>query len=807
MKTYNQNYKETAFLLGGIGTGNISLGTDGKLRDWEIFNSQGKNNWLPGTFFSIWVRTKGEEAITKILGSKQIPPFSYNDRDVFTFGRTNGLPHFDSSKLYSEYPFVWVDLFDKKIPIEVTLEAFTPFIPLNADDSGIPVVSLKYKVKNISKKDIEVSLAGSLANAVGFDGYDRVGCRLKTITKRSINDFVKKGKLKGIFMSAEDIDQQDLKFGNMYIATTDEKVSYKSEWLEGGFFDGLQEFWDDFSFDGVISNKIREFKNISHIKIGNPKIGSICISKKIKPGEEQLFEFLISWYFPNRPNNWEVDEYFNKSSLKIIKNYYSTKFNSSIDVTEYVIGDIGRLESDSRKFARALHSSTLPDYVIDALSSNIAVLRSPTCFRLEDGTFLGWEGSRDKVGFCPGTCTHVWNYAQTVAFLFPELEMTARKVEFGLEIDNKGKMNFRTIKPFGRKIHPNPFWNDLPAAADGQLGTIIRLYREWKLSGDSEFIKSLWPKVKLSLEYCIREWDTDEDYVLDGSKHNTYDIEFYGPEPLSNIIYLGALKVTAIMAEYLRDDKAKERYESIFKKASKKIDSTLWNGEYYIQRLEDIDKYPYQFGNGCLSDQLFGQLLAHIVGLGHLLPEQHIKKAIYSIFKNNFKQDFLNHFVHRTFALNDEDGLINCSWPNGGRPRFPFAYAGEVWPGIEYQVATHLIFEDYIEEGLKVAKAVRDRHDGIKRNPWDEGENTHHYARSMSSWGLLIALSGFKFDMVEGKISFDPKINQDDFLCFFSTGKGWGIYRQKKDDKTGKIKKDIEVLYGDPGKIKLVESV
>jgi uncharacterized protein (DUF608 family) len=226
------------------------------------------------------------------------------------------------------------------------------------------------------------------------------------------------------------------------------------------------------------------------------------------------------------------------------------------------------------------------------------------------------------------------------------------------------------------------------------------------------------------------------------------------------------------------------------------MDKMLWNGKYYIQKINNIDEHKYQFGKGCLSDQLFGQTLAHLYGLGYILPKEHIKKAIKSIYDNNFKDNLSNHHnLQRTYALNEESGLLLCSWPEGSRPKLPFVYSDEVWSGIEYQVATNLIYEGYIKEALSIVKAVRGRYDGYRRNPFNEIECGHHYARSMASWGLLLALSGFKYDMVKNEISFEPKINSNNFSCFFSTGKGWGIYKQRKD-KRGVLVCNIEVLYG-----------
>lgn len=457
-----------------------------------------------------------------------------------------------------------------------------------------------------------------------------------------------------------------------------------------------------------------------------------------------------------------------------------------------------RLEKGSRDFHDALFTSTYPEYVIDAVASNITVIRSNTCFRIEDGTFLAYEGCHDLNGSCAGTCTHVWNYAQTMAFLFPALERSARKVEFNLETDDEGWMAFRTLQIFGKEK------SDIHPATDGQLGTIIRLYREWKISGDSEFLRSVWAKATKALEFAFTYWDTDGDYVLDAQQHNTYDIEFYGQNSLTNSIFYAALKAGAEMADFLGEHERADMYRMALESGSKKMDELLWNGEYYIQILADINQYSYQYGTGCLSDQLFGQLLAHVTGLGYILPENHVKKALLAVYKHNYMESMEKHInVQRVYAINNEKGLLMCSWPSGGRPKLPFVYSDEVWTGVEYQVAAHLIYEGYIDEGLSIVKAVRSRYDGYARNVWDEIECGHHYARSLASWAVLLALSRYKCDMVKNEICFKPVINRDNFSTFWSTGEAWGVYKQKINASTGEIEGEVKVLYGDLGDTKV----
>jgi hypothetical protein len=271
---------------------------------------------------------------------------------------------------------------------------------------------------------------------------------------------------------------------------------------------------------------------------------------------------------------------------------------------------------------------------------------------------------------------------------------------------------------------------------------------------------------------------------------------------MTGLLYLGALRAAEEIARALGDDGGANEYHRVFESGRARIDRDLWNGSYYIQQVKlpapdevgakneawhtsgirpGEPEPRYQYGPGCLSDQLLGQWFAEVVGLGKLLDSNHVHAALLSIFGYNFHRDLATHeSCQRTYALNDEGGLLACTWPFGGRPRYPFPYADEVWTGIEYQVAGHLIYEGLVDEGRAVVDAVRSRYDGARRNPWDEFECGHHYARALASWSVLLALSGFHYRAPEGWLEFGPRVNPDDFRCFFSVGTGWGSFRQTR---------------------------
>lgn len=791
-RSFAHDATAVAFLLGGIGTGNVSVDSRGAFVDWEIFNRPAKGQRLPFSFFALHARSDDGTSESRVLEGPVQPP---HDRSHgYSPGVVAGLPRFRKSRLTGEYPFVWVDLVDEALDLDVRLEAFTPFVPLDADASGIPAAVIRYRCRNTGPVARDVSVVGSLPNVCGMTGYGLFGG--VELPGEVRNELRREEGRTGLFFEPADLDSRAPSYSTLALLTTEEDATWRAEWLPSHWVDHVQDFWDDFSTDGRLDPESSYDAPLGALqKPGRLKVGSVGGGARLGPGEEHVFEFVLAWHSPNRIAGWNEKEAAD-APVESVRNYYATKHADAWVAATALLDSLESLEAQTDAFHDALFGSTLPAEVIDAAASAITVLRSPTCYRLDDGTFLGWEGCFDSAGCCPGSCTHVWNYAQTVAFLFPELERSMRRVEFGLETDETGLMAFRT-----RSVYGLPRWEMLPAT-DGQLGTIVRLFRDWKLSGDDAFLTELWPKAALALDFAFEYWDKDDDFVLDSQQHNTYDIEFFGPNSLSNSFFYAALRAGEEIATHLGDTERAERYRTAWREGSAKMDELLWNGEYYEQRIDDVDAYRYQYGKGCLSDQLMGQFLAHVAGLGHVLPEEHVRSAMKAVVKHNFKHDVgAIESVQRTYALPGESGLMLCTWPRGGRPRLPFVYSDEVWTGIEYQVAATCIWEGLVDAGLKIVRAARRRHDGYRRNPWNEVECGHHYARSMASWALIPALSGFRFDLVAGRVTFDPPAQaiptSREFRCFFSTGRSWGVYRRNAG-ADGTPTESVQVLGGEP---------
>ncbi|MFT4230829.1 MAG: GH116 family glycosyl hydrolase [Microbacterium sp.] len=770
-----------AFPLGGIGTGTVSVGARGDMRDWEISNRPDKGSWLPLSFFVLRAATvDGEGVAARVLEGPIQPP--YEGDSGYRKGILAGLPRMATSEMVGEYPIARITFADPDLPVTVEWEGFTPFIPLDADDSGIPGAYWRYTATNTSDADVAVSIAGLLANPIATDGRDLFhGVQYHgTPTVAEIDHPGLAGVQFGTTLADDDVN-----FGTCVLAASDATVTTIPRWPANTWGDGAQHFWDTFLRQGHVADMFPP-ELIAQIEGRNPfpftqAVGGVCSEQTIPPGASATFEFVLAWHTPNRSRAWEGNIGLpNTHRDQVVRNFYSRRYPHALSVAIDLVERRASLEEQTRAFHAAVHGSTLPAVVRDAVASNLAALRSTTCFRLDDGSpdgvFAGWEGSLDHAGSCEGTCTHVWNYAQSAAHLFPVLERSARRIEFLHEVEPDGKMRYRGNTVFGGEP-----W-DYHAAVDGQLGTIVRLYREYLSSGDEDFLRELWPSAVRVIDYVFTHWDTDGDGILDGEQHNTYDIEFYGPNPLSNVMLLAALRAASQMAAHVGDEALADRYAAQASASSARIDAMLYNGEYYEQRLEDVDSAPYQFGVGCLSDQLFGQTLAHLTGLGHLLPADHVRSALQAVVRYNSVDSVRAQVnVQRTYAINDEAGLLLCSWPRGGRPRLPFVYSDEVWTGVEYQVATCLIYEGCVEEALRIVAAVRARYDGTHRNPWNEIECGNHYVRSMASWGLVPAMSGSHWDAPQRTIALAPRaelFDADGVADFPVTmGHAWGRVR------------------------------
>jgi len=771
-----------SFPLGGIGTGSVGLNGNGHLSHWEIFNRPNKNTDLGYSHFAVKATRNGRLLDARVLQSPPCPPYTGQgafDFHGFGYGPERstlaGMPCFSQNTFSAGFPLASLDFSDEHFPGKVRLSAFNPMIPLQDRDSSFPAAFFTLEVENTDRDAFDCTFALTLSNPH---------------PEKHVHRSLSRGDMQAVLLSR----QQDMTApsdGEMVMAAQGGAFQVQEYWYRGSWFDGLSMFWRDFA--GAEELHPRTYPDGGR----GEDSATLAVKVQVRPGETAKVRFVIAWYFPNCWRYWG-----DGPEKTAWKNYYATQWASAGDVAWEALGRWDELEAGTRRFHDALFSCSVPSAALDAASANLEVLKSPTVLRLEDGSFYGWEGVHSHAGSCEGSCQHVWNYAYALPFLFPKLERSMRELDYTYNLGPEGDMTFRLQLPLGS---PRQYFRP---CADGQMGSVMKCYREWKLSGDTEWLRRWWPGIKSSLEYAWSDknpdrWDPEKRGVFTGRQHHTLDMELFGPNSWLTGFYLGALKAGAAMARALGDPDA-EKYRALFEKGKAWADEQLFNGEYYGQQVdlqdhgllkqydgnpmdsvppsvtywnEETGEMKYQLGGGCIIDQVLAQWHANLMGLGEIFDEKQTEKALLSIYRNNYKArlgDYANPC--RIYGLGDESGTCICSFPEGAyEPAIAVPYAQECMHGFEYQAACHLIQMGHVEEGMRMVEAVRSRYDGRRRNPFNEMECGSNYARSMASFALIPSFAGFSFDMTRHHLGFDP-VEDGDFTTLFFADCAWGQF-------------------------------
>ena len=768
------NLDRVAFPMGGIGAGMICLEGAGMLSHFSLYSHP--DIFREEKVFSA-ICVKGEKNIARVLEGPvpkwkifAIHPHTgqYGGPGNGLGETTYGLPRFREASFRARFPFGRVSLADPKVPLGVEITGWSPFAPPDADTASLPMVGLEYTFTNTSGKRIEAVYSFNAENFMDAPGHRPL---IRTI--------------EGGFVLAQpaggDLKKHDEGYFAAFVDEPAAKVN--AAWFRGGWFDPQTMVWKDIA-EGKCYDK-------AFPEEGGPSPGAtLFVPFELAPGQTKTITLKLCWYVPySNVRRGEAP-----GDAEAFRPWYAGKFISINAVVGRWRRDYDKLRAATRQFSDGLYDTTLPGEVIEAVAANLTILKSPTVLRQIDGRFWAFEGCHDEAGCCHGSCTHVWNYAQAIPHLFPSLERTLRETEFCVCQNEQGHQNFRCPLPIGAPGH------GFHAASDGQLGCTMKVYREWRIRGDTAWMKELWPQVKQSLNYCVKTWDPEHEGILREPHHNTYDIEFWGPDGMCSSFYLGALKAAVIMGREAGDDVS--LFEGLLAKGETFVNEKLFDGEYFIQQIQieglragsplevqsmgrsytpealellKTEGPKYQYGNGCLSDGVLGSWLAAVSGVGDVLDQAKVDSHLKSIHRYNLKRDLSEHANPQRpgYAMGDDGGLLLCTWPKGGMPSLPFVYSNEVWTGIEYQVASHLILRGMVDEGLEIVRVARDRYDGRARNPFNEYECGHWYARAMASYALLGAYSGARYDAVDRVLYVRPPV-RGDFKAFICTATGYG---------------------------------
>ncbi len=886
-----------AMPIGGVCTGQLYLAGDGRLIHWDIFNGHNFSGY-GATNYQAMPKPEAQLqqgfAIEVTAGGK-------------TLRRSLDRKGFPGVRFCGEYPLGGVEYVDEAFPVTVRMEAFSPFIPLNEEDSALPVTVLELTVENRSDHPVQAVLAGWLENAVccrsgqvlsgmrqnrllraagrmmihatakatepsqperpvivlaDFEGGnygqwtvegEAFGTAPATGTlprQQEVSGFQGKGlvntylggddRLQGKLISPEFlIERRFISFllgGGNHAGKTCINLVVDGQVVRTACGKNREQLqWHNWNVAGLAGKKARieivdqESRPWGHINVDQielrdkprqgpsgpldqqPDFGSMGlailhsgpevlastqlpegapaevvfqpgvlapadrttaaegpIDKRLcgalgrrlalAPGERQKVTFLVTWHFPHLHERGERRG-----------RYYAVRFPTAAAVAGYVAENFDRLAGQTRLWHATWYDSTLPHWLLDRLFSTVSTLATNTCQWWENGRFWAYEG----VCCCHGTCSHVWNYEHAMARLFPRLERSVRQMQdFDPQagfVEETGMVRFR-----------GEGWNRW--AGDGQAGTILKAYREHQMSADDTFLRHNWPRVRKALEFLIHE-DADDNGILEGAQHNTYDIDFYGPNTMVGSLYLAALRAGEEMAQLTGDEQFARRCRKLYEAGRRYTENELFNGEYFIQKV-DLAKHPkHQYADGCLADQLFGEGWARQVHLGSIYSPALVRSALKAIWVYCWAPDVgpqnKAHPPQRWFARPGQAGLFTCTWPKSKHlgPE-SVLYRDEVWTGIEYQVAGHMAWEGMLTEALAICRGIHERYHPRSHNPWNEVECGDHYARALASYGVLIGLAGFEYDGPGGHLGFAPRITPEQFRCAFTAAKGWGTLEQ-----------------------------
>jgi len=774
--------------IGGIGSGTVYIGGDGKLWVWDIFNEK-HEGVVPQVYEHPTLRNEhGEKGIKERNGANYINPPAQTSPWHFDQGfavtikqgnskesgilerRTLDNKGFNDITFKGQAPIANISYRDSVSQLSVELEAMTPFIPLDTDRSSYPATIMRYSFTNNSDSEMLITAEGWSANPV-LSGKEQAGNDLRNTARLVNTNYADKTGV-GFIANGEAIstaNQTALEklpdYGSFSLLCLDENATAKEQ-----------------STSAQPSSAIAS--------ISTPPVTRLYSDITLNPGETKDVTFIVAWYFPNQKALWKHD---GETAPADIKRWYASKYTDAKAVALDIANSIDELTHLTRLWRDTWYDSTLPHWLLERAIITTNALQTNTAYRFDNGRFWAWEG----VGCCAGTCTHVWHYAQSVGRLFPDLERDLReRTDYGIGFKENGAILFRG--EYNRK-----------ETIDGQAGVILRTYREHQMSPDACFLQRVWPKAKKALQFLILvdARDGDPNGIASGEQHNTLDAEWYGKIPVISSLYIAALRAGEKMAKVVGDKAFERTCQEIFNKGQVNI-VELFQQEFgfFTQEIDPAHADAIAIGDGCYIDQVIGQWWASQLNLGRLYDGASIRKALSSLWDNNFCPDVgvLRDSITnpqskgRTFALAGEAGLVMCTWPKGGRKddwekHWQYGYFNECQSGFEYQAAGHMVWEsdeqpDLLTKGLAITRSVHDRYHASKRNPFNETECSDHYARAMASYGVYLAATGFENDGPKGHLGFKPRMtDQGNFKAAFTSAEGWGAFEINNQQKGNNI--------------------
>lgn len=739
--------------LGGIGAGFTELRKDGVFYNWNIFNNRplgsGEFFEMPEDsmlFFILRYEVEGEYPRMKLLQIHEGYRVAAIRNHYYAFPWLTGV---QSTTYEAAFPFIRMTFGGEEMPLEVELEAFSPFIPHDVKNSALPTALFDFSVRSTCERPVDVMLMASMHNAVGYDVEE----------KYHVARAEERGGYKLVEVT-EDMDESLASYGSQALASLAPDSTHYLGW------EAVHPYYEI-----VIRN--RELPNYDDTEGRNkvdPDTGrlkamyghysSIAVSRKLVAEERFDHSFVMGWHFPNL---------YSRDGSRLEGHYYDNFFDGAGEVVDYVVENRKELRSRSRQFVEDSYDSSAPDFLLDQVNSQLNTFFTSS-WLTRDMDFGISEGLSPDRAYGPLATTDVSMYgAMSVAALFPELHKNMMRAHRRLQAPD-GEIAHGINRNFQQTDTQESVTGRLDLPSQYALLSLLGYF--W--TGDRDYLRRMWPSIKDALDYVLRERDRDGDCLpdMEGTMCTYDNFAMYGAASYVSSLWMGALKAAAQAAKELDDDAAAARYSGVLERAAEAFERKLWNGEYYILYNDEGGEHGGR-DEGCLTDQLIGQWAIHLVGLGELFEPERVHSALETICRIS-RQPW---------------GLVNCRWPDD---RFLHPVdedcwhdqANTCWSGVELAFASFLIYEGMLETGLGVIENVDERYraEGMY---WDHVEFGGHYYRPMSAWAITNALLGLSIR--SGHYRFDPKLDMADVRLFFSFGDGTAHYERR-------VAEDGEVL-------------
>ncbi len=745
--------------LGGIGTGGVELWPDGRFHHWNITNCRPWAHYekaegihtidpprpAPGdTDFLLRVQRPGQRPLYRWLFTDQ--------GDMIALGHFYRQHKFFFIKSYpliecrAAYPFICLEYVDEAMPVELSLRAWTPFIPRDVKNSSLPGFHLDFTVRNASGEPLEVSLVWQQQN---FSGH-----AAGTVRQRHGKD--QRGRAHMVRMEGSLAEPEHDSSGCMTIWALQGEGQKVTSVAANPYLPNL--IWPVHLTGGLMGPLFPDWITREELNEEplpkSPNKGWLCVQDELDAGESAEINMGMAWFYPNH------------RSIRgtLVGHMYGNWFSDSVGAAGYLIRNRKRHLERSRELPETVMGSRLPEKLRLALLDQINTLTKSTHF-IKNGSF----GLQEGHGCCAFNTVDVDHYSSyTLSMLFPELRETVLDMHTALAHPENGKIHHglpgtvEEIEAGGEEGYNR--WDCCCQYA-------LQVYRDAKWSGNLELMKRCWPTAVRAMDLIIGMdfYEVGLPYIEGGITYDHWRMR--GIVTFMAGVYLAALRAMEEMARMVGEPEAAQRYRELFERGLDSFEALLWNGEqyllYYGRRTEGEDVEYKREGEeghlrprcpsgactrpgayveiedtGVMTDALNGNGTAAAMGLGAFLDRSRVRKQLRLVLERNVQPENM--------------AIINGSYPDGHfLDGFPFMQWQTPWTGTEYFLAIQLYAAGMVREGDRVVELVHDRHvrEGMR---FDHCECNNHYSRPLCIWGAYAARLGLEVDGINGRLRVNP---------------------------------------------------